>query len=638
MFGLNSRFQIAAILFLIVIIYDYVKYRKIPLYSTKFFSWMMLFASINLVADIATVYTITHMDEVPAVINRFAHQIFIGSLDCCIMSLYFYVSALGKNQKRHNLIHTIIRLIPFAVAMVLVVFGELKYYNDGVTAYSYGIMATTVYASIVFYILFIFVDLIKYRKTISPDKILAISLGATVWVIAAIIQFLFPRYLLSGLFSILMIFFIYLSFENPKEHIDAETQCFNKRAFHLMLSDVVESGKPFYVVEYIISDMKTVNNSFGHEYGIKLLIEIAKQIATCSNTRVFYVRSNGLTVILKSNENELITQLMALENRFKEAWDIGDNSITVTAFANVVACPKYAVSTDEIYDTLNYMAEQQVFENQFIHSINEDYIKRKRRYNMIEEIVKDAVQNDKLDVVYQPIYSVADKAFVSAEALVRLRDTTTLGFISPDEFIPIAEKRGMIMKLGELVFEKVCRFAKENDLQGFGIKYIEVNLSGIQCIDYMLPAQLQSIMKKYKISPSFINLEITETAAIESGDMLKKNMNKLRGMGCSFSMDDFGTGYSNLSQMVAVNYDLVKIDKSLIWPCFEENGEKALVILENIVNMLLQLGVKIVAEGVETVAQLNKLTMLGVDYMQGYFYSKPVNETDFISFVATHNK
>jgi len=257
---------------------------------------------------------------------------------------------------------------------------------------------------------------------------------------------------------------------------------------------------------------------------------------------------------------------------------------------------------------------------------------------MIEEIVKDAVQNDKLDVVYQPIYSVADKAFVSAEALVRLRDTTTLGFISPDEFIPIAEKRGMIMKLGELVFEKVCRFAKENDLQGFGIKYIEVNLSGIQCIDYMLPAQLQSIMKKYKISPSFINLEITETAAIESGDMLKKNMNKLRGMGCSFSMDDFGTGYSNLSQMVAVNYDLVKIDKSLIWPCFEENGEKALVILENIVNMLLQLGVKIVAEGVETVAQLNKLTMLGVDYMQGYFYSKPVNETDFISFVATHNK
>lgn len=637
MFGLNSRFQIAAILFLLVIIYDYLKNRKLPVYSIKFFSGMLIFTSINLVADIASVYTITHMDEVPGWLNRFTHQVFIGSLNMCIVLLYFYVSTLGKNQKRYNKVRVLIRLIPFMIAMLLVIVGDLKYYNDGVTAYSYGLMATTVYASIVVYMLFVIIDLIRYRKVISYEKILTISMGVVVWIIAAVVQFVFPRYLLSGLFLVLMIFFVYLSFENPKEYIDAETQCFNKKAFHLMLSDVVESGKHFYVVEFIISDLKAVNNNFGHEYSIELLKKIGSYISQVYGTRVYYVRGNGLSVIIAENESALISSLIKLENRFKESWEIMDNSLTAAVFANVVECPKYAAKQDVIYDIMNYMAEHNS-KNQFIHSINEEYIIKKRRYNKIEEMVKDAVMNSKLDVVYQPIYSIVDRAFVSAEALVRLQDTTTLGFISPEEFIPIAEKQGMIMKLGEIVFEKVCRFVKENSLQDFGVKYIEVNLSGIQCMDYMLPSQLQSIMKKYKVSPSFINLEITETAAIQSGEMLNKNIFKLRAMGCSFSMDDFGTGYSNLSRMAAVNYDLVKIDKSLIWPCFEKDGEKSLVILENIINMLLQLGVKIVAEGVETAVQLNKLTMLGVDYMQGYYYSKPINETEFITFIAKNNK
>ncbi|WP_186893837.1 EAL domain-containing protein [Acetobacterium malicum] len=122
------------------------------------------------------------------------------------------------------------------------------------------------------------------------------------------------------------------------------------------------------------------------------------------------------------------------------------------------------------------------------------------------------------------------------------------------------------------------------------------NRSGIQCVHPDLPSQLQKIMKKYQITPGFINLVITETAFVESGEMLQENMIKLRQMGCSFSMDDFGTGYSNLSRMAEVVYNLVKLDKSLIWPCFDqENSEinglqnsKATAILENIIKLLLQ--------------------------------------------------
>ena len=134
------------------------------------------------------------------------------------------------------------------------------------------------------------------------------------------------------------------------------------------------------------------------------------------------------------------------------------------------------------------------------------------------------------------------------------------------------------------------------------LDYIEVNLSGIQCVHPDLPRQLEAIMKEHQIPPAFLNLEITETASVESGEMLDRNMVDLRNLGCSFSMDDFGTGYSNLSKMSEVVYDLVKIDKSLIWPCFTENNVKSLAILKNMINMLLELNVKIVAEGIETKA------------------------------------
>lgn len=219
------------------------------------------------------------------------------------------------------------------------------------------------------------------------------------------------------------------------------------------------------------------------------------------------------------------------------------------------------------------------------------------------------------------------------EALVRLKDTETVGFVSPEIFIPIAEKKGMIMDIGKIVFEKVCHFFREHNLGKMGIDYIEVNLSSIQCVHPELPSQLKNIMEQYEINPRYMNLEITETASVESGEMLQKNMFYLREMGCSFSMDDFGTGYSNLSQMAEVIYDLVKIDKSLIWPCFDNKNSKSSAILKNVIHMLLELNVNIVAEGVETREMADYLIAQGVTYLQGFYFSKPLPENELVLFL-----
>lgn len=169
-------------------------------------------------------------------------------------------------------------------------------------------------------------------------------------------------------------------------------------------------------------------------------------------------------------------------------------------------------------------------------------------------------------------------------------------------------------------------------------KYIEVNLSGTQSMDEKLPETLLQITEKYQVEPGFINLEITETAAVHAGARLFSNMKKLRQAGCHFSMDDFGTGYSNLSQVAEINFELIKLDKSLLWPCFEEKGEKAEVILKACIDMIHRLGCSIVAEGVETEEQMKLLMAQKVEYLQGYYYARSMPETNYMEFLMKNEE
>ena len=196
----------------------------------------------------------------------------------------------------------------------------------------------------------------------------------------------------------------------------------------------------------------------------------------------------------------------------------------------------------------------------------------------------------------------------------------------------------MIEELGRIVFNKVCNFYSKKRLEDFGVEYIEVNLSGKQIVDSELPKVLNECLENNKLSAKRINLEITETAIVKAKDLMKKNMEYLTKEGFDFAMDDFGTGYSNLSGISNDSFNLVKLDKSLIWPCFDEDGEKARVILNATISMIHNLGKQIVAEGVETKAQVDYLTEKKVSYLQGYYFSKPISETKYMEFMRQNSK
>ena len=261
-------------------------------------------------------------------------------------------------------------------------------------------------------------------------------------------------------------------------------------------------------------------------------------------------------------------------------------------------------------------------------------ISDKKRKNDIKEAIDKAIENNSFKVYYQPIYSKSKGRIISCEALVRLYDNK-LGFIPPDEFIPISEENGTILKIGEFVFEEVCRFLHKGTAKKYGIEYIQVNLSVIQCMQSNLVKDFTEIMNKYDVSPSDICLEITETASAYTPHVMENNIRAFSDMGIRFALDDFGTGYCNISYLLNYPFRFIKLEKEIVWASFK--SENAHIAIESMVAMVKKLKMNIVAEGVETSEQLEILLDMGCNFIQGYYFSRPVPENDFLEVLEKQN-
>lgn len=247
----------------------------------------------------------------------------------------------------------------------------------------------------------------------------------------------------------------------------------------------------------------------------------------------------------------------------------------------------------------------------------------------LEGIMERAFSNKAFSVYYQPIYSVQEQRFNSAEALLRLHDEK-YGFISPEIFIPVAERNGEIHKIGAFVLEEVCRFIASDTFRSLGIDYIEVNLSVAQCMRTNLAQEVLEILDRYHVSPSQINLEITETATSYSQNAMMENLDVLSRAGVTFSLDDFGSGYSNMRRIASLPIHIVKLDKSFI---SEQGNPNILIVLENTIRMIKDMNMKIVVEGVETKGLAKQFSDLQCEYIQGYYYSRPIPKDEFVQFI-----
>jgi len=588
-----------------------------------------------IVFDILSIIVIARRNILPWIFVEFICKSYLVTLLCVALCALSYVCVdVYSTKKQYNKIVSKYRF--GALTGMLVIYALPIYYRiagDGETVlYTYGPSVFATYIFAVGFLIVTFYLMKREKNKINPRRREAVSLWMGIWIGASLIQFFHNELLIVGYACSLGMVILYLKLENPETNLDRQTGLFNHSALVQYTRELYKKEQTFALLAIVFE--RSFHKHLQADTRGNVRMEMIEYLLKIPDVFVFKNAEDEVLLVFKDQEmaEKRIPQIF---ERFKEGWG-REKSFCVKPYWLYMPDSRIVNNVEDMLYLVRYIRQNksESSENHFIY-IDIEKASEMYREKATEQLLLDAMEKDWVEVYYQPIYSTKEQRFVSAEALVRIKDENG-EIVPPGQFIDVAEKNGMILRLGEMVFEKVCRFVKENQVEQYGLKYIEVNLSVVQCAYEQLADDYIQIMKKHDIKPGFINLEITESASLSAKKTLLNNMISLMDYGIRFSLDDFGTGQSNLNYIVDMPVDIVKFDREMINAYFE-NG-KAKYVMDAAMHMVHGMNLEIVSEGIETKEQYHVMKELGISYIQGYYFSKPLSEKQFLEFIIASGR
>lgn len=486
--------------------------------------------------------------------------------------------------------------------------------------------------------------LIKYKKFVRNDKFFVLILLYLIVIITIVIQFFIPTSAceMFGTSIALMAYIIVI--QSSEIMVDPLVGAMKYSAGIDNLFNIINTNRPSTILLIKIVNNGNVLMYLGQDiynrFLYKLSGDLRKMAASNHYRSELYYLEYGLYGFL-SEEDQLEEAYAAAEEIRKymsETQQMDDFDILIEPRFCIIQCPDDFDDFQTMFTfATSFHLTLPATRNIMLYSDFCDQLEFRIR-NDLDDIIERAIKNDSFEMYYQPIYSTIEQRFVSAEALIRLNDEK-YGFISPAVFIPFAETNGSIHAIGDIVLEKVFKFMCNSGMLELGLKYIEINLSASQCIETDLFDKIELMLDKYGLLPEQISLELTETAADIDPEIVDQNVRKLHNLGIRFALDDYGTGYSNIKRMTALPIDQVKLDKSYV---DEIDDPQMWIVVQDTIAMLKEMGKEVLVEGVETEIAADRFINLkcdliqGCEYIQGFYFCKPLPEKDFIDFINEH--
>ncbi len=384
-----------------------------------------------------------------------------------------------------------------------------------------------------------------------------------------------------------------------------------------------------------LDHFKYINDTFGHAQGDRVLKKIATRLKTCIRENDTLARMGGdeFTVIVQDFDAHHEVEFIA--NRILSSLDkpifSGPQEVYISSSIGISFFPDDGLSADVLMkraDTAMYSAKKNGRkQHHFFHSGMEGYSRHRLE---MERLLRQALENKEFLPHYQPQFDLSSGQVIGAEALLRWQRPKS-GLIPPDQFIPLAEENGMILPIGEWVLNEVCKQAHSWQESGWHSFRIAANLSARQFSQPGLSTLIQNILTDTNLDPKFLELELTETVAMQHVEATLQTLKTLKSTGITLSIDDFGTGYSSLSYLKQFPIDKLKIDRSFIADIAHDPNDAAIVVAT--ISLANCLGLKVIAEGVETEEQLSFLKMHGCHEVQGFLLGRPVPAEQFSDFL-----
>lgn len=626
----NIQIQTTSLLVIVLVMLFFYLNKKIGLFTEGVFSRILVGAFVCLLLDILSVVFICNDDTLPHWLVEAFCKMYLASVICMAYAGLDYILTEILSEKDYHKSVIIFYSIIITEALVIF-FVPIDWFHENRIAYSMGPATTVTYVFAFLFIVVTIFMLLTKREKLSKRKFVSSTLWMVLWLVTATVQFLRSDLLIIGFAMTLGILILFFMLENPASLYDRSLGCFNSHALMLFLDQVFERGEDYCLTTFFFEDAGTDDCMGSASEIMRNSVNFLNRFRKVS---VYKNIENELVVLSRTKElaEEVVTEYRDYY-RLNLARISRERSRSKTR-VSVITLPDCTLvkNTETLFSLIRMTKESSPSgSNLVISNVDDGALKKYHRYQEIVAEIRSALDEDRLEVFYQPIFSTERNRYVSCEALARLRRRDG-SLISPGEFIPVAEDTGLIIRIGDRVLEKVCALLAEQKSISDALDYVEVNLSVAQFKQVDLFDKFVEITSRYGIDPTKINLEITETASIETKNNLLETMKQFLDRGVSFSLDDFGKGQSNLMYVVEMPVSIIKLDMDMVKAYFVE--KKARHVVATTVRMAHDIGLHVVAEGIESEEELESMKSENIDFIQGYYFSRPVPRDEFVSLIS----
>ena len=624
---MNYSFIVPSMLVLLVIMGYYFFRPRLPIRLNRaFLAILTIDICTELFECVSYRLNETWPEHAPALLWVFNLLFFVFAFIRSYMFFVFTVSVLDARVLIRSKFHVLapIAYVPCTlIALTTPLTHWLFFIRDGFHA---GPMYWILYSCECDYAIFAIIAVLRHRHELSRHEIISLLAIQAILITGTVARFLLPDFVVMNTFCLMAIIVIFISFLNPDLFLSERGWVYNLPAFQALLAEYHRRKRPYRVLGFTIQNYNEHREIFGGKQMDAALAGINRYLHdTFPQLSPFYLRS-GCYALTGQNNPDLAELKEQVSARFAEPWKTGAGELRLSvSFVEADTEKMEDCPSDRLVNTLMISLDElnRVAEPDASRSLT-DSIEEINQKLDIRKCLENALDNDKLEVFLQPLVDCRTGKRVAAEALVRLRNGDGR-LIRPDLFISMAEQEGYIVRLGEQVLGKVCRFIRDNDMDSLGVRWINVNLSPVQFMSRDIPARFAAILEQYGVSQEMIHLEITEQSMIDFS-LLRDQITDLHEHGFQFALDDYGSGYSNLSRVRQYPFTNIKIDMEVVRNYCRDRDE----LLPALIHGFKQMNLSITAEGIETEEMAGAMKAIECDYLQGYYFSRPVPMEEFV--------
>ncbi len=659
-----------ALLFLFAIMGHFFSKRQLPILQNRIFSMTLLVGMVDIVFHILSGLVISHVALFPLPLSYTVLSIYY------LLQLYFpsmlvlYVLSLTRQLKKSNIKYITLAMLPGILCAAVILLNPIMqgfFYFENSTFYlgrAFGFLHVVALFDSALCVVY----LIHKKKQMPSGMVPTVLVLSLLCCLTVAFHIKAIGWMTSSMAIALSLLVMYFVVQKPEERVDTLTGLLNLDAMISYIDELVSRDIHYHVLVVKVENIRRINQIFGYTVGSLTLQCVADFLSTFSpdlkeRSRLrknaekysysetdnqmgdarklekklpmawtFRLMSNQFAIVSSSEETaETISGY--IHQRFEEPWVIRGLELQLMETMLDMGNTSSFASGEELYKVVEIMLPT-VPKGDTV-TISDPVLSRIERQISIEHELSEAIKEGTLEVNLQPILEIESGKFTAAEALVRFTHSE-FGVVSPGEFIPIAEKYGLVAAIDEFVLRKVCAFLRDYEAEKtLQLQAVSINLSVTELAASAFSKKVCEIVDEYEIPHERIVFDITESATTTSYLLMAENMQILADKGFRFALDNFGSGFTNVVNLTSLPFSIVKIDRCMLTSA--ETSPKDLVMFENAIDVFRKMEMTTIVQGAEKKVQTDLCIRSSADYIQGFYYARPMGFGEYSSFVKIHN-